>query len=664
MIHSGYDGGPMVTTYFTHCWAAFEGGGVRAAAHAGAYEAAREAGIAFGRVAGTSGGSIVAALIAANASPKFISDLLLSTDLSQFQSSADSRESIFSERSWKLKLLKCITWGKLRIFTKVALNSGLYSSRPLEEWMESNLKQLVGHRRVPGETGPIRFCELPLPLHVVATDLTTGKPKEWSKEKTPEESVAFAVRCSCSIPFFYQAVDNKQSVLVDGGAVSNLPSFVFTELLNSGEGRSVLSRVLAFRLIEDSNNRQGITDLADFAGRLSNAVIDGASYIQAILQQNTHIIPILTGSIKSTDFEGVGEKEKRQLHESGVAAVREFVSHERIYVRSSSSAPLFRGFDEKMLMLVQELQACNQVFFAVGRSTYWVDFIFPTLLSIARRGIQIICVTTQSEDLAEKRRQRLLSGLGVEIVYKLEELKPGFDGFVFDINLDKASAILTASDSNVDVQNSYVDELVRFYSCDGDPAILKMLGLILSGYWTQKPIATKSIPYEKISELELFKRLKTIPHYAQAKFKLADVDVSDKVLVLQEAVKEFKLLQIKQHVKDLRANNCDLFEVHQVKLLNGSSTIVTPPILERLNSDKLVLIEGSARFFQCFASGVKSVRAVIVDNVTAQLPSKDPKPLSSLRLVSATTPFTDNYRNVEKSLFRKIEEAVHPYDQD
>ncbi|HBX1505276.1 TPA: hypothetical protein MHN48_26815, partial [Klebsiella pneumoniae] len=55
----------METIYFSYCWGVFDGGGVRGAAHAGAYYAARNAGISFERVAGTSAGSIVAALIAA-----------------------------------------------------------------------------------------------------------------------------------------------------------------------------------------------------------------------------------------------------------------------------------------------------------------------------------------------------------------------------------------------------------------------------------------------------------------------------------------------------------------------------------------------------------------------------------------------------------------------
>ena len=653
----------MVTTYFSHCWAVFEGGGVRAAAHAGAYAAAREAGIAFGRVAGTSGGSIVAALIAANASPQDISELMQQTDMSQFLSAADTHDSVFAERSWKLRLLRSITWGKLKLFAEVALNSGLYSSRPLEEWINTHLNQLVAHLREPCETGPVKFRELPLPLHVVATDLTTGKPKEWSREKTPEDSVAFAVRCSCSIPFFYQAVDNKQSVLVDGGAVSNLPSFVFTELLNSDEGRAALSRVLAFRLVEDAGSRRMILNLADFASRLSNAVIDAASYIQSILQQNTYLIPIRTGSIKSTDFEGVGEKEKQQLHDAGIAAVRTFVSQERILVRSNTSPPIFRGFDEKMLLVVQELQGCNRVFVAVGKSMYWVDFIFPTLLSAARRGIQMVCVTKQPETSDEKRRLSLLERLGADIVYTLDDLKPQFDGFIFDVATDKASAILTTSDNDTDAPQSYVHELVRFYTSDSDRAVLELLMESLANHWSPKSIAARSLPYAKISEYDLFELLKNVHQYAQARFRLADIEVSDKVLILQEAVKEYKLLQIKQHIHDLRAHGCDLFEVRQVELLSGPGTIVTPPVLERVNSETLVLIEGNTRFFHCLATGVKSVRAVIVENVSARLPAQHPKPLSSLRVISSTTTLSDNYRNVEKSLFRGIEHAVHPYIQ-
>jgi predicted acylesterase/phospholipase RssA len=65
------------TEYFTNCVAAFEGGGVRGAAYAGAYKAAFDAGIRFSRVAGSSAGSIAAAFIAAGGTPDVISAKLL-----------------------------------------------------------------------------------------------------------------------------------------------------------------------------------------------------------------------------------------------------------------------------------------------------------------------------------------------------------------------------------------------------------------------------------------------------------------------------------------------------------------------------------------------------------------------------------------------------------
>lgn len=78
----------METSYFSHCWGVFEGGGVRGAAHAGAYEAAKDLGIQFERLAGTSAGSIVASLIAAGGTPEDISEILINTDISKLLSPA------------------------------------------------------------------------------------------------------------------------------------------------------------------------------------------------------------------------------------------------------------------------------------------------------------------------------------------------------------------------------------------------------------------------------------------------------------------------------------------------------------------------------------------------------------------------------------------------
>src|SRR5215470_7764153 len=99
----------MQSKYFPYIWGVFEGGGVRGAALAGAYRAATEAGITFGRVAGTSAGSIIAALIAAGASPEFVVDALVKKDMRDFLRPAQIDESIFEQKPTSLRLLRRLT---------------------------------------------------------------------------------------------------------------------------------------------------------------------------------------------------------------------------------------------------------------------------------------------------------------------------------------------------------------------------------------------------------------------------------------------------------------------------------------------------------------------------------------------------------------------------
>src|SRR6266480_4781131 len=60
------------TRFYSDCIGVFQGGGCRAAAFAGAYDAAFKLGVRFSEVAGTSAGAIVAALLAAGAEPAFL----------------------------------------------------------------------------------------------------------------------------------------------------------------------------------------------------------------------------------------------------------------------------------------------------------------------------------------------------------------------------------------------------------------------------------------------------------------------------------------------------------------------------------------------------------------------------------------------------------------
>ena len=72
------------TKYFTSCKGVFQGGGCKAIAYIGAYKKAYERGVFFSELAGTSAGSMIAALIAAGAKPEYLERVVKDLDFKDF----------------------------------------------------------------------------------------------------------------------------------------------------------------------------------------------------------------------------------------------------------------------------------------------------------------------------------------------------------------------------------------------------------------------------------------------------------------------------------------------------------------------------------------------------------------------------------------------------
>lgn len=168
---------------------ALSGSGFLLPAHVGALHAIHDAGYEPVELAGTSGGAIVAALAAAGAS-------------------LDTMQTLALEQDW-VPMMAC-SWRN--IFNLVALSTG----KPVLEFLEINTKGLV-------------FSELPVALKIVASDITNKKSFLFSSTDTPHASVALAARASAAIPFVYEPVLYKNSVLFDGGIVNNSPGDLLTK---------------------------------------------------------------------------------------------------------------------------------------------------------------------------------------------------------------------------------------------------------------------------------------------------------------------------------------------------------------------------------------------------------------------------------------------------
>jgi NTE family protein len=203
-----------------------EGGGVLGIGHVGALSVLERAGYSFPRVAGTSAGSIVGALVAAGMRLSRITDIMKTVDYRRF-----------ADRS----LLDRVPVGGPLL--SLLMDDGVFEGEHLREWLGNLLVDECGVETFgdlatddPESSLPPERC---FRLVVTATDITHGElvyfPWDYQRLYGLEPSrqrVADAVRASLSIPFFYEPVtlagsDGTSSTLVDGGVLSNFPIDVF-----------------------------------------------------------------------------------------------------------------------------------------------------------------------------------------------------------------------------------------------------------------------------------------------------------------------------------------------------------------------------------------------------------------------------------------------------
>jgi NTE family protein len=150
------------------------GGGARSIAHIGVLRAFAREGIRIDRIAGTSGGGMIAVLLAAG------------YPIADLEKDAASME-----------------WRRIAELRPHPL--GLLAADKLGEFVTRR----VGH---------LRFEDLRIPCAVVATDLTACAGRVF--DRGPIEP---AVRATCAVPEFYRPVALEGHLFVDGGLVEPLP---------------------------------------------------------------------------------------------------------------------------------------------------------------------------------------------------------------------------------------------------------------------------------------------------------------------------------------------------------------------------------------------------------------------------------------------------------
>ena len=272
----------------------FGGGGVRGMCYIGALKALNELNIEIGSIAGSSVGAVFAALLAVGYNEEEIKELFFDFNFNMFR---DININIFN--------------------TDISLSKG----EIFLDWLREKIGKKVLKENYK-ENSKIRFKDIGKDLHILTLDLHTNTPFIFSKENTPEEEIAFAVRTSACMPGLMKPINLGESLLVDGDLIKSLAGCNIYNSMNTSE-----ARLLEFRL-------EGTKESMEFKNPMDylNSVISTIWYlctenIYKQNQQNDRYDYIILDAKEVILFDFMIEKEiKEKMAEKGYKTTKEYLT--------------------------------------------------------------------------------------------------------------------------------------------------------------------------------------------------------------------------------------------------------------------------------------------------------------------------------------------------
>lgn len=620
------------TIFFQNCLGVFQGGGCRGAAFVGAYKEAKERNVSFSELVGTSAGSIVAAFIAAGASPERLEEIMSTLIFPQLLGKPIQITNFQS--SWGYRLVSSID----KDLNKIIKNAGVYSSDALFKWVDTQLKNLLN------KTDSVQFNDLVIPITIVVTDLQLKKVKLFGNNNDDTISVAEAVRRSCNIPIFFQPIDKRY---IDGGLLSNLPSFVF-----KSQQETSYEKVLAFALVGDENTEGQFGDIKSYMELLASTVIDGSVDMQLVLQKNVHIIKIPTGAIKATDFNTITPAHTKFLLEKGQEVTSLFFDNELSNIKTEHRRPDInydssKAYNEITISLSSPV---HEIIFA-DFDTEWAYELFPTIVAWVSKKASITVIVKKNNDKAihGPYRQKLLETLGCEVLV-LDEL-PMRGIIINGSDLDTARAIVFNDIKEFKGYHS------KSYYGEADYKVITLLrDLCLEK--VKGEIKKLDLIAQPIHNIILFDKLKNVWQYKESEvtFDVREINIED-LTFLTKYIPGFKYRQIPELFKIFKINNLEYFVPAQLIIPDGKKSIITPPIIEIIG-DFFIVVEGNTRLTYAYKNGIKKMKVVMVQGVTQPLPTTGRFKIHQILISDKTIKGEDRYENWNYSQFRKIESAA------
>lgn len=305
-----------------------EGGGVKGIALVGAAVALAEDGYRFERVAGSSAGALVGAILVAmqqrNEPMSRVDDIMRTLDYSKML----DRRGASKAFGW---------WPTIANGFGIVFNQGMYRGKYLEDWTRGVLRDLgvktFGDLAFP-DPGSALDPEQSYRLVVTASDLSRQRLMylPWDLEDYGVDPDTFpvsrAVRASAAIPFMFEPVTLRgkygTSTLADGSLLRSYP----IEIFDRDDGLPSRWPTLGIRLSSPSDDQElakPITGPISMILSLVYTTVDSTQvrHVHDPVNVERSIFAKPRG-IKWTDFE-LTPDQQQHLYDSGYAAGRKWL---------------------------------------------------------------------------------------------------------------------------------------------------------------------------------------------------------------------------------------------------------------------------------------------------------------------------------------------------
>ena len=275
----------------------FGGGGIRGLAYIGAVKAFEECGTELNALAGSSVGAVFAMLYAIGYNASEIKEFFMNFNFNIF-------------RDFNVKIFEAdISVSKGEIFL---------------DWLREKIeKKFYGEKYKKGNNPPVCFNDLNRDLSILTLDINTNTPYIFSKENTPDDEVALAVRISAGMPGLMKPVQKNENILIDGDLIKTRPAFKIYNNLNNEN-----TRLLELRL-EGTRNGDGLKNPFDYL----NSVISTIWYLSTEEIYNLYhkndrydYIIIDTKDIIMFDFE-IDKEKREELIDKGYKTTKYYLTN-------------------------------------------------------------------------------------------------------------------------------------------------------------------------------------------------------------------------------------------------------------------------------------------------------------------------------------------------